>query len=277
MIYHMHVPRPPLDHYIEHFWYYEGHTAPTHAYKLLPDGAMELIIDLTDIPKRLYHSYRGQFRTFRNCWISGLQKGFLIIGNEPNSSMMGARFRPGGAFPVFGFPMTELAAQVNDLESVWKRDALALREQILEQPTPQLKFTVLETFLARRAHQRVAQDRALEFALREMRGNEPDLVRSLANSVGLSHKGLIDRFHRRVGVGPKFVARVLRFQRVIQGVGQQDDVDWTEAAHHAGYYDQPHFNHEFRDFTGLAPAEYLRSRGPFLNWIPMPDPAPAER
>ncbi len=271
MIFHSHVPAPPLNHYIEHSWYYEGHTAATHADKLLPDGAMELIFDLTDVPKRLYQSYRGRFRTFRNCWISGLQKGFLIIGNEPNSSMMGVRFRPGGAFPFFGFPMTELAAQVIDLDCVWKREALALREQILEQPTPQKKFAVLEAFLALRARERLAEDRALDFALQEMKANEPNLVRSLASSVGLSHKGLIDRFHRRVGVGPKFVARVLRFQHIILSIGQRNDVDWTEAAHRAGYYDQPHFNHEFRDFTGLAPAEYLRSRGPFLNWIPLPD------
>ena len=59
------------------------------------DGAMELIIDLTDVPKKLYQSHGGRFKTFRNCWISGLQQEFLIIGNEPNSSMMGARFRPG--------------------------------------------------------------------------------------------------------------------------------------------------------------------------------------
>lgn len=271
MIYHVHVPGPPLDHFIEHFWYYEGHTASTHANKLLPDGAMELIIDLTDVPKKLYHSVGGRFRTFRNCWISGLQQGFLIIGNEPNSSMMGARFRPGGAFPFFGFPMAELAAQVNDLDSVWKREALALREQILEQPTPQMKFRTLATFLARRARERLAQDRALDYALSQMRGNDPNLVRSLASSVGMSHKGLIDRCHRRIGAAPKFVARVLRFQQIIQRVGQRGDVDWTESAHQAGYYDQPHFNHEFRAFTGMAPVEYLRSRGPFLNWIPVPD------
>lgn len=277
MIFRSHVPAPPLDHFIEHFWYYEGHTASSSRDKLLPDGAMELIIDLTDTPKKLYLSHGGRFRVFRNCWISGLQQEFLVIGNEPNSSMMGARFRPGGGFPFFGFPMAELSSQVVDLESVWKREVLALREQILEQATPDLKFRVLEEFLARRARERLAQDRALDYALGQIKGSEPNLVRSLASAVGISHKGLIERFHRRVGAAPKFVARVMRFQRVIQSVGYRSDVDWTESAHRAGYYDQPHFNHEFRDFTGMAPHEYLHSRGPFLNWIPLDNLIPGTR
>src|SRR5688500_1084951 len=98
MIFRLHVPAPPLYHFIEHSWYYEGHTAGTPCDKLLPDGEMELIIDLTDVPKKLYQNHGRRLRTFRNCWISGLQQGFLVIGNEPNSSMMGARFHPGGGY-----------------------------------------------------------------------------------------------------------------------------------------------------------------------------------
>src|SRR5262249_60771006 len=112
MISRMHVPAPPLDHYIEHFWYYAGYTLATHADKLLPDGAMELIIDLTDVPKRLYRSYGGGFRAFRHCWISGLQKGFLFIGNMPYSSMIGARFCSWGAVSLFCFPFPSLACAV---------------------------------------------------------------------------------------------------------------------------------------------------------------------
>src|SRR5262245_50640480 len=227
MIYRMHVPAPPLDHYIEHFWYYAGYTPATHADKLLPDGAMELIIDLTDVPKRLYHSYGGGFRTFRNCWISGLQKGFLVIGNMPNSSMIGARFLRGGAVLCFGLPMAERAGQVGDLERGCRGEARASGGRGRAAPTPELKFGVFGAFLARRRGATRAHGRAFEFALHEMRGNEPNLMRTLATSVGLSHNGLIGRLHRRVGVGPKFLARVLRFQRIIQGVGRREDVDWT--------------------------------------------------
>jgi AraC-like DNA-binding protein len=270
MLFRAYQPLPPLAYFVEGFWYYEGHTAGHPRDKLLPDGAMELIIDLTDVPKKLYHSERNnRYTTFRDCWISGMQQQFLIIGNEPNSSMMGVRFRTGGAFPFFGFPMSELSADVVALESLWKRDALWLREQILEQPQIDAKFAVLERFLLQRGRERLAPDAAVSFSLQRIAAPGACTVRELADRTGLSQKGLIGRFEKFVGLTPKFTGRVLRFQRVLQTVGQDDCVEWTRVALDCGFYDQAHFNHDFREFSGITPGEYLHRRGPYPNWLPI--------
>jgi AraC-like DNA-binding protein len=270
MIYRSYQPPPPLSFFVEGFWYYEGHTSGHPKDKLLPDGAMELIVDLTDVPKKLHESADPRrFTTFRNCWISGMQQGFLIIGSEPNSSMMGARFRPGGAFPFFGFPMSELSADVVELENIWKRDALLLREQLLAQPTPERKFAVLERFLFGLARERLALDRAVGFSLSRIAGTQGCTIGELADRSGLSQKSLIARFDKVVGLTPKFASRIFRFQRVLRNVGDRESVEWTQMALDCGYYDQAHFNHDFREFSGITPGEYLHSRGPFPNWLPL--------
>lgn len=270
MIYRAYQPPPPLAYFVEGFWYYEGHTAGHPKDKLLPNGAMEMIIDLTEVPKKLYSSdHSGRFTTFRNCWISGMQDRFLIIGNEPNSSMMGARFRTGGAFPFFGFPMSELSADVVPLEDVWKCAALRLREQLLEQRQVEGKFAVLERFLLERARHRLAADGAVRFSLHEIARPSACSVRDLADRTGLSQKGLIARFDKVVGLTPKVVSRIFRFQRVLQTVGHRDAIEWTPLALDCGYYDQAHFNHDFREFSGITPGEYLHSRGEYPNWLPM--------
>lgn len=270
MIYRSHAPAPPLSHFIELLWYYEGLTSPHQREKLLPDGSMELVIDLTEVPKKLHDSASPErFTLFRKCWISGMQPGFLIIGNEPDSSMMGAHFRTGGAFPFFGFPLAELASQVVELDLVWKRDVLALRERLLEQPTIEAKFARLKAFLTERARQRLRTDRAVDFALSELASSPSLPVRELASRIGLSQKSLIARFNHRVGLAPKLVSRVYRFQRAVEAVARKRFDDWAALAVECGYYDQAHFNHEFRQFSGLRPTEYL-SRGPssnLLSWV----------
>jgi len=46
-------------------------------------------------------------------------------------------------------------------------------------------------------------------------------------------------------------------------------VDLPEVALDLGYYDQPHFIHEFQEFSGLTPTAYLRSRGQHANHVPL--------
>jgi AraC-like DNA-binding protein len=62
---------------------------------------------------------------------------------------------------------------------------------------------------------------------------------------------------------PKRLARTYRFAAVVGSIDPAGDVDWAEIAHRAGYHDQPHFNHELRQFTGHTPTSYLDLRRRF--------------
>ena len=45
-------------------------------------------------------------------------------------------------------------------------------------------------------------------------------------------------------------------------------IDWADLASRAGYFDQAHFGHEFREFTGLTPTRYVEVRRRFLREHP---------
>jgi AraC-like DNA-binding protein len=62
-------------------------------------------------------------------------------------------------------------------------------------------------------------------------------------------------------------ARLWAFQRAIAWIGHKTTIDWADTAAVCGYYDQAHFIHEFRAFSGLAPTSYLSQRGPYLNYL----------
>ena len=44
-------------------------------------------------------------------------------------------------------------------------------------------------------------------------------------------------------------------------------MDLGEVAFATGYADQAHFNHDFRDLTGMTPSAYLARRSVYLNHV----------
>ena len=74
--------------------------------------------------------------------------------------------------------------------------------------------------------------------------------------MSISRKHLNNLFDAHIGLTPKTYARMFRFRRVVDLVQRGHGLDWTRIAMSCGYYDQAHFNHEFREFSGMSPGEY---------------------
>jgi len=90
----------------------------------------------------------------------------------------------------------------------------------------------------------------------------------LAAAAGVSSTHLAQRFKEVVGITPKRLARTYRFAATVAAIDPARPVDWLELAGRAGYYDQAHFGHDFRTFTGLSPTRYLDVRRRFLREHP---------
>jgi AraC-like DNA-binding protein len=269
VIYRTRVPQLALAQFVELLWFYEDLEVDHTKEKLLPDASMELIIDLSEGPKRLYDSRDlSRYSTYERCWVSGLQRRFIVLGVERGSSMMGAHFRTGGAAPFFGFPISELSGNVVELDLIWKREILILRERLLEAQTPDRKFDLLEAYLMGKAKSRLEPDLTVATALDMLRSWPALSLRELAAKLGLSHKQMLARFDCRVGVTPKIASRIFRFQKAISAIGRPQAMpDWPDLAVECGYYDQAHLIHEFQQLAGLTPAAYMRNRTEYPLYV----------
>src|SRR5262249_33189048 len=155
-----------------------------------------------------------------------------------------------------------------ELDLIWKREILALREQLLGAATSDEKFNLLEAYLVAKAQARLQPDRTVSVALDMLRSWPVLPLRELAAKLGLSHKQMLSRFDRRVGVTPKLASRIFRFQRALAAINQTKTVpDWADLALDCGYYDQAHLIHEFQQLAGLTPAAYLRGRTAFPLYV----------
>ena len=85
----------------------------------------------------------------------------------------------------------------------------------------------------------------------------------------MSQRWFTERFRAEVGMTPKLFARVQRFQRVVQTIHPLAQVDWADVASACGYFDQAHFIHDFRAFSGFTPAAYLALKSVHQNHVPL--------
>ncbi len=233
---------------------------------ILPDGAMELIINLGD-PQALCALDEPERRAyFCGSWISGERTEPILIDEVGSVHLVGVRLRAGGGWPFLGVPVRKFSGQVVELDCVLGPEINELRDRLGEKTTDDARFDLLEEWLLRR--QLTPPTRAVTYALRAIqRGADAVRIGRMADEIGISHKHLLREFDRCVGLTPKTFARVCAFQRVIQSVGHKTQVEWAETAARCGYYDQAHFIREFRAFSGLTPTNYLMKRGPFLNYL----------
>jgi AraC-like DNA-binding protein len=85
-------------------------------------------------------------------------------------------------------------------------------------------------------------------------------VGDVIQRIGLSPRRFGELFRSEVGLSPKTFCRVRRFNEVLKRIERVYEIDWADVPLSCGYFDQAHFNHEFRAFAGLTPSDYLRDR-----------------
>jgi len=256
---HYRTPRGPLGEFVELLWLYDGYIVPHAHERLLPMATTELVIDL-----------RSATRASEAATVAGPHSQHWVLDTSEQAAVVGVHFRAGGAFPFFDFPLDELHNVRVTLESLWGPAARFLVEQVLAAPTPDAKLDVLERSLLDAARTR-CRHRAVEFALRELCASPARGVAEVTGAIGMSQRRFLDRFRHEVGMTPKLFVRVQRFQSVIESVHALREVDWAAIAAGCGYFDQAHFIHDFRAFSGFTPTAYFALRGEHRNHVPLPD------
>lgn len=271
MLYLAHKPPPPLSDFVDLIWLYEGYDVPHEKERLLPDGTVELVINLLEDEIRVYDSHDPQRSyTVPGSIVSGPRSEFFVIDTAGEASTIGVHFKSAGAFPFFAVPAAELHNQSVALECLWGAASGRLRERLLAAVTPARKFQILECCLLEQLTRPLERTPAVGFAVQQLCGSiQAPPVSRVVEQIGCSQRRFIQLFSDQVGLTPKLFSRVRRFQQVVQTAHGEQAINWTKVALDCGYYDQAHFIHDFQAFAGITPSEYLARKTPHVNHVPM--------
>lgn len=249
-------PVKSLTPFIECFWTLEGEPDPLQNIpeRILPDGCVEIIL-----------SFAERFAEISERAEEVLQPRYFLVGQmtrpvmiKPTGSvrLIGIRFHPGGTFPFVRISMDETTDQIIELGAIaadLKREFAAVGEA---DASLSIKVAAFQRVLVKRLRSCRHDVRLVELTAKIVRTAGRVSVDSLAAEAGVSARQLRRRFIMEVGVGPKLLCRLLRFQQVFKAV-DRNDAEWAGVALECGYYDQAHLINDFRQFAQQTPSVLL--------------------
>ena len=247
--------RPPLNRFVECFWTLEGDgPSPGGASeRILPDGCVELILNFGE---RFSQHQNNRRELQPRHFLVGQMSGPILISPNGAVQLLGIRFHPGGTAPFLRVPMNELTDQIAELGSLsseLERELLLVSECL---PSLSDKIAAVDAALTARLLRGSPESSAIRLAARIVESAGLISVDQLAADAGISSRQLERRFLREIGIGPKLLGRILRFQQVFRAVDRSDSA-WASVALECGYYDQAHLIRDFNQFAGQTPSVLL--------------------
>jgi len=240
-------PPEPLSRHIECLWYLETDTASPVAQRIVPDGCMELVLHAGEPFTQLKH---GCPQRQDRAMLCGQLTAPIFLAQNSRGRVFGIRFRPGAA-ALLRIPMADLAdhlVPLDQLSAHLHRDLMdALQGEV---PLPALArlSAILQTQLAS-----ARSSASLEYAASRIRdSNGLVSLLELSRELGVTERQLQRLFRQGVGITPKMLCRVTRFQNVLARLDAHSE-RWADAAVDAAYYDQSHLLRDFRQFAGATP------------------------
>ncbi len=261
-------PAPPLSEFVEFLWF--SFSAPAaHAFDhMLPNGDIGIVVNLRE--DRCSVRRGAVVESYPGAIIAGTSSRPFVIGTAQQCQTVGVKFRLGRAAAFLGVPAGELHNSHLPLADLWKSRASELRERLLAVNHPRETLSVLEQVLSQQLSRIRPWHAGINFAAGRIAAAPGRVsISSLADQTGLTARRFAQLFQAQTGVTPKVFHRLQRFHLALEMIHGKDQVEWTEVALQCGYYDQAHFDHNFREFSGFTPSDYLAAQGEFLHHVPL--------
>jgi AraC-like DNA-binding protein len=231
-----------------------------------PDGCVELVLNFADPFEQVCQSGgRVEVRRQPRTILVGEVGRPVAIRPSGVVDLLGVRFEPGGAYAALGDAFAELAGEVWDGEAVLPRPLREAVRRVAGEGTDERRSALLESALIACVAARPPGDGVVEAAVRlVVQSGGAISVAGLERRVGLSERQIERRFARQVGLSPKTLGVIVRFQRVLTEI-QRGSPSWADVAVGAGYADQAHLIRHFRRFTGTTPTGYVSNGHPLAS------------
>lgn len=227
--------------------------------RVLPDTCVELFVNFCE-PQQVITA-DGRVASSGRSFITARMNHFMDVRTPGPVRFISVCFAEGHAYRFFPIPMHDLANRLVDLDDIWNNWTQPLQEWIERAKTVDQRVQLIQHFLLDQLKRSNNLDRGVDFCLHQIRQAKGQLsVERLASQTGISNRQLLRRFHQRVGLSPKEYARIVIFLNTLKLLKKHPSLTLTEVAYEGGYYDQSHFIHACRDYTGMAPGQLLASQ-----------------
>lgn len=255
-MYQLRAPAKDLARFIEHYWFVT-HEAGEHVdlrVDVFVDGRADLIFNLGAPYER--QIIGGETRSITQSNLDAQRLDPIRIVQRGAVRTTGVRFRLGGLGPFVRTPLRPMTGATVPPAEAFGDEVLSLEAALRESGDLDAQARQFDTFF----RARLVVDTGYEAFARALDASIASdgaaSVEEVAAAAGVNVRQAERLFARYLGIPPKPLGRVLRFQRALKSLMRDPGVSLADVATAAGYFDQAHFIREFRRMSGGVPRGY---------------------
>jgi AraC-like DNA-binding protein len=259
-------PHPLLKNFIDKMWLFESSgKMPAEDLKLVvPNGHIKLSVAFRN---GIVASVNG--KTFiskeQNISLTGVIDVPVILDVEEDISTgtIVIEFNPQGAYRFFQISLNDIKNQIHPLIDILGTVARQLEEQISNVSGIKDKVNLLQQFLLKQLSLQT-EDSIFDYCVAKIASSKGKItIRELEKKTGYSSRWLNMKFRDKLGISPKNLSSIIRFNQYYNAVANNSEMDFMQNAFYDHYYDQSHFLKEFKRFTGLSHSGFENTANDF--------------
>jgi AraC-like DNA-binding protein len=256
MVYQEYPIAEPLKPYVKVIWSMESDESWAPPMRILPDSCVELVIHFNKPYKTTFNNNKSEIQP--QSFVVAQMKNFIEIEPHGKIGMISVRFSAQGAYHFFGMPMKEIANGIVDLKLVWNNLAKEIEDRIVTCNDTNERNHIIQHYLLIQLSKNGKSDATLDHSLFLIHSAHGQIrADAIAAKLGMSNRQLVRKFSNSIGLSPKEFSRIIKFISSLNYLKTNRDTNLAEAAYSCGYYDQAHFIHDFKGYSGLTPSQFL--------------------
>ena len=191
-------------------------------------------------------------------------------------NIAGIVFKPAALATLFNLPTYEYTEERYDLKKVFTAGLVErLSVQLASEPEAKQKARILEAFVLEQYNSCSPQPDYIDEAANLIVAKNGILqVNDLLQNIFMSRRNFERRFFKKVGLSPKYYARIRRIGYLMNLIAGKKQADWASVFSECEFYDQSHFIRDFLEFTGRTPQQYLEENRELANLVEKPREQP---
>lgn len=262
------TPISTLRPYINSYWMIQAEPGVPIQDRTYPDGCQEIVFNINSIVMR--SDTPGCYNRNPNIELIGQMTRYYDLQTSGEQCYFGIKFYPHSFSAFTHESIHDLRDQSIHLGEILGPCVNCVIDDVL--PNPDFDAFVAAAnryFCAALMRDRVAGKsyQLVDRAVRMLFADRDEIrIDTLRHQLGVGNRRLQALFQDFVGLSPKQLLKMIRFQTSFKFLHHRD-LALTDVAMRCGYYDQAHFNHDFKTLAGVSPTQYRESRLPLNRFF----------
>ncbi|SMC60280.1 helix-turn-helix domain-containing protein [Pedobacter nyackensis] len=256
MDYRHYAPPAFLKDYIRYYW---------SADFLQSDLPGFVVKSFADRYPRLIFQILGRFEPMRNqrgeklpvCYLSGIGTQPTVATFDGVFSQFGVSFYPHALNALFRLDAYELVNQVSAIQSFCKT---GIQDELAQAGSHYNRVQVLNQYFYGKLCNNSKQDLLINNIIRQNEINIDSEILELPKKYNISERQLERLFKTSLGISPKKLQRIIRFEKALQLLSNTAYSQLTTISYELNYTDQSHFIRDFSAFSGTTPYQFVRTQ-----------------